>query len=295
MTRFLLPCVWIAWGLAYPLMSWSLEAVDLFSSRLIIMPISGAILLGLGVLNGAPALPDRRLWGQIALTGLFNMGLFQIFLIAGVAMLGPGRAAIIVYTMPTWSALLAVFLLKERITLRIALSLALSLGAVGLVISQEAAVRNAPVGTLLTLLAAISFGIGTVLTKRMAVAGDTTINAAWQILLGTAPVLVVWLVFARGAYFHPEQVRGLLALAWLILVSNVLAYACWFRIIRALPAAVASLTTLVVPCVGFGSSALLTRAPISYSDFMALGLIIVAVTLALARRDSPKWPDKAKA
>lgn len=295
MTRFLLPCVWIAWGLAYPLMSWSLEAVDLFSSRLIIMPISGAILLGLGVLNGAPALPDRRLWGQIALTGLFNMGLFQIFLIAGVAMLGPGRAAIIVYTMPTWSALLAVFVLKERITLRIALSLALSLGAVGLVISQEAAVRNAPVGTLLTLLAAISFGIGTVLTKRMAVAGDTTINAAWQILLGTVPVLVVWLAFARGAYFHPEQVRGLLALAWLILVSNVLAYACWFRIIRALPAAVASLTTLVVPCVGFGSSALLTMAPISYSDFAALGLIIVAVTLALARRDAPKWPGKAKA
>ena len=288
MTRFLLPCVWIAWGLSYPLMSWSLEAVDLFSGRLVIMPISGAILLVLGVLNGASALPNRRLWGQIALTGLFNMGLFQIFLIAGIAILGPSRTPIIVYTMPTWSALLAVFVLKERITLRIALSLALSLAAVGLIIAQETAVRSSPEGTLFALLAAISFGIGTVLTKRMAVAGDTTINAAWQILLGTVPVLVVWLVFARGAYFHPENVRGILALAWLILVSNVLAYACWFRIIRALPAAVASLTTLVVPCVGFGSSFLLTPAPVSYADFIALGLIIVAVTLALARRDSPK-------
>ncbi len=288
MTRYLLPCVWIAWGLSYPLMSWSLEAVDLFSGRLIMMPISGVILLALGVLNGASALPHRRLWGQIALTGLFNMGLFQIFLIAGIAMLGPSRTPIIVYTMPTWSALLAVFVLKERITLRIALSLVLSLAAVGLVISQETAVRTAPVGTLLALLAAISFGIGTVLTKRMAVAGDITINAAWQILLGTVPVLVVWLIFARGAYFHPEQVRGLIALAWLTLVSNVLAYACWFHIIRALPAAVASLTTLVVPCVGFGSSALLTTTPITYADFMALGLIIAAVTLALFRTGSVK-------
>ena len=293
MTRFLLPCVWIAWGLSYPLMTWSLEAVDLFSSRLIIMPISGAILLALGALNGAPALPDRRLWGQIALTGLFNMGLFQIFLIAGIATLGPSRTPIIVYTMPTWSALLGVFILKERITLRIALSLALSLGAVGLIISQETAARDAPVGTLLTLLAAISFGIGTVLTKRMTVTGDITINAAWQILLGTMPVLVVWLVFARDAYFHPEQVRGLFAMAWLILVSNVLAYACWFRIIRALPAAVASLTTLVVPCVGFGSSALLTATPVSDLDFVALGLIIAAVTLSLTRRDSPARRGKA--
>ncbi|MCW5736707.1 MAG: DMT family transporter [Enhydrobacter sp.] len=292
MTRLLLPCVWIAWGLSYPLMSWSLEAVDLFSGRLIIMPISGAILLALGVWNGAPALPDRRLWGQLALTGFFNMGLFQIFLIAGIATLGPSRTPIIVYTMPTWSALLALFLLKERITFRIAVSLMLSLAAVGLIVSQEAAVRTAPVGTLLTLLAAISFGIGTVLTKRMAVAGDVTINAAWQILLGTVPVVIVWVAFAQDAYFHLEQVRGLAALAWLILVSNVLAYACWFRIIRALPAAVASLTTLVVPCIGFGSSAIMTAAPVSWLDAVALGLIIVAVTLALGRRETSKAPNQ---
>ncbi len=162
MTRFLLPCVWIAWGLSYQLMSWSLEAVDLFTSRLIIMPISGVILLALGVLGGAAALPGRRLWGQISLTGLFNMGFFQIFLIAGIATLSPSRTR----------------------------------------------AREAPVGTLLTLLAAISFSIGTVLTKRMAVAGDVTINAAWQILVGTVPVFVIWLIFARGAYFHPDQVRS---------------------------------------------------------------------------------------
>jgi drug/metabolite transporter (DMT)-like permease len=278
MTRFLLPCVWIAWGLSYPLMSWSLEAVDLFSGRLIIMPTSGLILLALGVWNGAPALPDRRLWGLIALTGLFNMGLFQIFLIAGIATLGPSRTPIIIYTMPAWSAL----------------SLALSLAAVGIIISQETAARTAPIGTLLTLLAAISFGIGTVLTKRMAMSGDTTINAAWQILLGTIPVVIVWLVFSRGAYFHPEHVRGLAALAWLILISNVLAYACWFRIIRALPAAVAGLTTLVVPCVGFGSSALLTSAKVSWLDGVALALIISAVTLALVRREPAKWPEETK-
>jgi drug/metabolite transporter (DMT)-like permease len=286
--------VWFAWGLAYPLMSWSLEAVDLFTSRLIIMPISGVILLALGVWNGAPALPDRRLWGQLALSGLFNMGLFQIFLIAGVATLGPSRTPIIVYTMPTWSALLAVFILKERITARSALSLALSLAAVGIILSQETAVRAAPVGTLLTLLAAISFGIGTVLTKRMSLSGDVTINAAWQVLLGTAPVIVVWLVFARDAYIHPENVRGFAALAFLILVSNVLAYACWFRIIRALPAAVASLTTLVVPCVGFGSSALMTAAPVSYLDGVALALIVAAVTLALTKREPAGRPDEAK-
>lgn len=283
MTRLLLPVVWIAWGLSYPLMAWSLEAVDLFSGRLILMPLSGLILLGIGAWNGASILPERRLWLPLALTGLFNMGLFQVFLIAGIATLGPSRTPIIIYTMPAWSALFAVFLLKERITPQIALSLALSLAAVGIVVSQETAARAAPVGTVLTLLAAISFGIGTVLTKRMGTSGDATINAAWQLLLGAVPVMVVWLAFARGAYFHPEQVRGLLALAWLALISNVLAYACWFRIIRALPASVASLTTMIVPCIGFGSSAVMIGGDLVWLDFVALGLIVAAVSLALIR------------
>jgi drug/metabolite transporter (DMT)-like permease len=264
-------------------MAWSLEAVDLFSGRLILMPLSGLILLGIGAWSGVSLLPERRLWLPLALTGLFNMGLFQVFLIAGIATLGPSRTPIIIYTMPAWSALFAVFLLKERITRQIALSLALSLLAVGLIISQETAARAAPIGTLLTLLAAISFGIGTVLTKRMGMSGDATVNAAWQLLLGAIPVAVVWLSFAGNAYFHPEQLRGLFALAWLALISNVVAYACWFRIIRALPASVASLTTMIVPCIGFGSSALLIGGEISWLDFVALGLIVAAVSLALIR------------
>src|SRR5476649_1625907 len=297
MTRLLLPVVWITWGLAYPLMSWSLQAADLFSTRLIIMPLSGLILLAAGGLGGVPMLPERRLWGQIALSGFFNMGLFQIFLISCIATLGPSRTPIIVYTMPAWSALFAVFLLKERITLRIALSLLLSLISVGLIISQEVAARAALVGTLRTLLAAISFGLGTVLTKRTALkgdqGGDPAINAGWQLLVGTLPVILVWAVYLPHAYFRPEQTRGLVALACLTLGSNALAYFCWFRIIQLLPASVASLTTLVVPCVGFGSSALLIGGDISWLDVMALGLIVAAVTLVLADRP-PAKPSPAK-
>jgi drug/metabolite transporter (DMT)-like permease len=287
MTRFLLPVVWLGWGIAYPLMSWSLQAADLFSTRLIILPLSGLVLLTAGFVRGVPLWPERSMWGPLAVTGLFNMGLFQIFLISGVALLGPSRTPIIIYTMPAWSSLFAAFMLKERLTLRVLLSLVLSLIAVALIISQETAVRRAPIGTLLTLLAAISFGFGTVLTKRYSLRGDPGVNAGWQLLLGTLPVLLVWLVNLPHAYFRPEETRGLASLAFLILVSNALAYFCWFRIVQLMPASVASLTTLVVPCVGFGSSALLIGGNISWLDVMALGFIVAAVTLVLANRPQP--------
>ena len=130
---------------------------------------------------------------------------------------------------------------------------------------------------------AICFGIGTVLTKRDALHGDPTINAAWQLLTGTLPIVAVWLAFAPHAYFRPDQTRGLVSLVCLILGSNALAYYCWFRLIRALPASVASLTTLVVPCVGFGSSALLIGGHVTWLDGAALALIVAAVGLVLVK------------
>lgn len=59
------------------------------------MPISGAIFLAISVFHDAAALRDRSLWGQLALTGLFNIGLFQIYLIVGIATLEPSRTPII--------------------------------------------------------------------------------------------------------------------------------------------------------------------------------------------------------
>jgi drug/metabolite transporter (DMT)-like permease len=49
-----------------------------------------------------------------------------------------------------------------------------------------------------------------------------------------------------------------------------------------------------VPCVGFGSSALLTEAKVSWLDGIALALIIAAVALALVRRNPTRWPDETK-
>jgi drug/metabolite transporter (DMT)-like permease len=50
-----------------------------------------------------------------------------------------------------------------------------------------------------------------------------------------------------------------------------------------LPASIASLTTMIVPCVGFGSSALMVGGKVTWLDFVALGLIVAAVSLVLLR------------
>ncbi|WP_395712015.1 hypothetical protein [Reyranella sp.] len=69
----------------------------------------GAILPTLGVFNGAAIRPDRRLWGKIALTGLFDRSLFRTSPIAAIAALGPAPRRSPFCAMPSRSALLAAF------------------------------------------------------------------------------------------------------------------------------------------------------------------------------------------
>ncbi|HJU30243.1 MAG TPA: EamA family transporter [Hyphomicrobiaceae bacterium] len=283
--RYLLPGIWLAWGLSYPIMSWSLEAVDMFSSRLIIMAASGIVLITVAALLGRGSVwPQRETWGRLALAAFFNMSLFQVCLISGVFLLGPTRTPILIYTMPAWSALFAALLLKERISPRVMVSAALGLVAVALIVAQERRLASTHIGTALTVLAAISFGIGTVLTKAARWPGDPTAFAGWQLLVGAIPIVPLWWALYDHTYFHPGETRGLLSLAYLTIVANSLAYFCWFRVIEALPASVAGITTLVVPCVGFGSSALLIGGGVSHLDVLALGLVLVSVTLVLAQR-----------
>ena len=97
--------------------SWSAAVVSGQTSSLLAlevncsarMPILGAILPTLGVFNGAAIRPDRRLWGKIALTGLFDRSLFRTSPIAAIAALGPAPRRSPFCAMPSRSALLAAF------------------------------------------------------------------------------------------------------------------------------------------------------------------------------------------
>jgi drug/metabolite transporter (DMT)-like permease len=69
--------------------------------------------------------------------------------------------------------------------------------------------------------------------------------------------------------------------------ANALAYAAWFPLVGRLKASVASLSLLVVPCLGVASSALLVQREIGYFDLAALVCVLGAITLVVRRRPAP--------
>lgn len=110
-----------------------------------------------------------KLFGASLLAIVFNQGCF----IFGVGMTSPADASIITTSMPLWAMLLAAFFLREPITAKKVLGIALGAGgALLLIVGSNRAAASAPAGDapvwgdLLVLLAQLSYALYIVLFKN---------------------------------------------------------------------------------------------------------------------------------
>ena len=102
-------------------------------------------------------------------------------------------------------------------------------------------------------------------------------------ILGFATGFMSGLLGLSGASLSPSSIsmESWLALAYLILIANALAYFAWFRVIAAFPATVTGIGAMAVPVVGVLASAWLLDERLGWREAVALLLIISALATNL--------------
>jgi drug/metabolite transporter (DMT)-like permease len=273
----------VGWGLNWPTLKIILGEWPPLSAR----GASGvAAALGLAVLAAASgerlAVP-RRLLGRVVLAAITNVLVWMGFTTVAMLWLNVGEAALIVYTMPIWVTLLAWPVLGERPTARTIAALALGIAGIGVLLGGQidAIGPQKWAGVLLALSAAVLFALGTV-TTRSALPLPPLASVAWQVGLGCAPML------AAGLLFERPEVGALSAAGWagmlyMTVVPMGVSYVCWFAALRRLPAATASIGTLLVPLVGVATAAYALGEPFGLKEILALVLTLGGVALALRK------------
>lgn len=282
---------WLSWGFSYPLNAIALREFDVWTLRVLVMAVGGAVLLGCARWRGARLAVPRDHWRDLVITGLLNMAIFQICMTYGIDLLSAGRTAVIIYTMPMWAALFAVWLLGERLNgWRVG---ALVAGLVGLAVllSQDlSALGNAPLGAALTLVAAVSFGLGTVWMKRRAWRIDAAAIGGWQLIIGAVPVALIWALFSPPTDWAALSGESWFAVAFIALIANALGYFTWFRVVAIYSATASGIASMAVPVVGVFASALLIGEILGWRELVALGLICLALALNVASAARAKAP-----
>ncbi len=219
-------------------------------------------------------------WKPAALASFFNVTGWFYFTALGLTLLPAGRSAVLAYTMPLFAILAARFMRGEPITRHKAAGLALGGGAILLLLGEAiGSLGEAPLGVLAMLGAAASWGVGTVLQKRIWRTPVLTL-IGWQLLIGGVPMGAL-AVAMDSAPFERLTVYGVLSVAYVIGIATLLGYLAWFTILDRAPAAVASIAVLPVPLIGVLSSALFLGEAIGWREILALLLITAALATVL--------------
>ncbi len=165
----------------------------------------------------------------------------------------------------------------------LARALGLGLGMTGMAVlmgGEVMQVTAAPLGSLLMVAAALSWGAGTVLLKRYPVDLPTTSLTGWLMVVGGLPILAGALLF-DPPFPWPLDPAPLAALVYNMLIAFIFCYWAWFKIVSLLPASTATMGSLMIPVVGTLSGMAFLGEPVGWQEAVALALVLAAVSVVL--------------
>ena len=293
----------VCWGLMSPLgkdaMQHGIDGITLVSLRV----LGGAILFWLTSLFTPREIISRKHIALLCLAAVFGLVGNQCCFTIGLSLTSPVNAGIVTTTMPISALLLSALILKEPITLRKALGVAI--GCCGAVLLVMTSVRTAAGATgmgdlrgdLLCFAAQISYTIYLTvfgwLAKRYSI---FTVNK-WMFLSATC---IVWPFTAQHVWQTPWSTLSTVTLAeiaYVVVGGTFLAYILMIRGQQVLRPTVVSMYNYVQPIVAVIVSIVLGLAVFTLTHALAVALIfsgVALVTLSKSRRDMLQTQTKGE-
>ncbi|MCC6608572.1 MAG: DMT family transporter [Burkholderiales bacterium] len=242
-----------------------------------------ALMLPAAIALRAPWPASGRQIVHIAVTGMLLHGgyLGGVFAAMDLGM-STGLAALIVGLQPLLTALAAARILREAVSARQWLGLALGLGGVGLVVLDKVAVAAlSSASVAMTIIALASITAGTLYQKRYCGAFDLRTGSVIQFVAAALVVAPFAIAFeAREVRWTGEFV---FAVAWLVIVLSLGAISLLTLLIRRGAATrVASLFYLVPPVTALIAYFVFGET-LSATAVAGMAVAVVGVALVVAR------------
>jgi drug/metabolite transporter (DMT)-like permease len=278
---FFLAITSVSWGLNWPITKYVLSEWPPLPARGLTGVVGGLSLAAYALLRGQSLRVPPGQRARVMISAFLNVTLWMAVMGLALLWLPASEAAVIAYTMPVWTALLAWPLLGERLTWLRVLALVMAVGGIAALMGGNgfaASLAKLP-GILLALCGAVGFALGTIFLKRFPITLPGATSAAWQIGAGCLPVALIGLAFEVPS-FSALSPAGWACLVYMTFIQFCLAYVCWFAALERLPASVAAIGTMAVPVIGVIISASLLHEPLGIGKILALLLTLAGVALA---------------
>jgi drug/metabolite transporter (DMT)-like permease len=281
----LLVLLTLVWGLNWPVMKLGVTLFPPLSFRALSMWLGLPVLwLAVGLL-GVPLRIERAHWRELGTLTVTNMIVWHVLAIVSVQALSSGRAAILGYTMPIFSALWGVALFGQRLRARQLVGVAAAALGVALLLWHELArMAGKPWGATGMLVSAAVWALGTQQLRRTRMPEPTLAIVFWMTAITTLVMSLLAALLEHAHWGLPSPV------VWATIVFNAVlifgfAQPAWLYLARALPPAASTLSVMLIPVLGTLSGAWWLNEQLHWQDFAAIMLMLAAIASVL-------WPAR---
>lgn len=280
----LLALLTLFWGLNWPVMKIGVRDFAPMSFRALSM-IGG--LLVLAVMIRAQKLPwrvARQDWAELFRLAFFNMTVWFVLAMYGVKLLASGKAAILAYTLPIWSAIWGIAFFGERPSRRLWIGLvAAGIGVLLLLGEELMHMTGKPIGAACMLGAAAVWAYGTHLMSRRRLQVPITVITFWSLLISLVICGALVAVVERDQWVRWPDAAEWAAMLYNAVVIFGFCQLIWFRLVGLLPPVASGLSVMLIPVVGLFSGMVMLGEQPGWQDYVALVSILVAIATVL-------WP-----
>jgi drug/metabolite transporter (DMT)-like permease len=275
----------LVWGVNWPILKIGVTGYPAITFRSISMwigwPLLGLVLWKMKV----PFKVPRGEWKDLLLLATSNMFVWHVLIILAVQDLSSGRAAILGYTMPVFSAVIGVLFFKAPLHRRAWLGVAFAgLAALLLLWHELAHLSGKPIGVLMALVAAAAWALGTQQVRHTQMTVTTLTIVFWMTGMTTVLMSTIATLFEMERWAMPS------ATTWASIIYNaigvfVFAQAAWLGLARSLPPLASSLSVMFIPVLGVFTGAWWLGEVLHWQDWMAVVLVVAAIASVL-------WPSR---
>lgn len=188
-----------------------------------------------------------------------------------------GYAALVIAATPVWVALIEAVLDRRSPTFLLVASLAIGFAGIGILsaplLRQSTRADVLSVGAL--LMAAVSWGTGSVLQSRNHVDLGPRVSSGYQQVFGGLGFLLAAVVF--GEPLPTPTTQAWIAWVYLVVIGSVFAFTAYVQALRLLPTSVVMTYAYVNPVIAVVLGWLILREPITLWTICGAALVLLAV------------------
>ena len=225
-------------------------------------------------------LPKKKYWPWIFLTGILQMGLNNIAAQTSMLTLGAGMVSVLNYSMPVFAAVMAHFLLGERLNWRKGAGIVLAIA--GMAVLMDVHAGGDVTAICIGILSAVFWGLASIFVKLKLADVNPISLTTWQMVCASLSLLAYTAIVPQGEFVWNAE--SVLCLIYNGVLASALAFFLWSWILQHIEVSKASVAVLAVPVVGVVGGILCLGEPMTLHIFFGMLMIMAGIYIVVTNK-----------